>query len=89
MIHSCDDMTKVRSCNDMTVIGKERWDYDKLGNDMTTKCLQYDMIMIRHVNDGYIYVVIWYEICYGTRYVIIDMFMIWYIMMHDTLRYVS
>ena len=37
---------------------------------MTTKCLRYDMIMIRPMNDGYIYVVIWYEICYGTRYVI-------------------
>ena len=41
---------------------------------MTTKCLRYDVIMIWHVNDGY-------EICYGTRYVIIDMFMIWYIVM--------
>ena len=30
----------------------------------------YDTTMVRHVNDGYIYVVIWYEICYGTRYVI-------------------
>ena len=43
---------------------------------MTTKCLRHDMIMIRHVNDGYIYiythiyVVLWYGICYGTRYVI-------------------
>ena len=25
------------------------------GNDMTTKCLRNDIIMIRHVNDGYIY----------------------------------
>ena len=28
------------------------------------------MIMIRHANDRYIYVGIWYEICYGTGYVI-------------------
>ena len=25
---------------------------------MTTKCLRYDMIMIRHVNDGCIYIVV-------------------------------
>ena len=37
---------------------------------MITKCSWYDMIMTRDVNDEYIYVVIWYEICYGMRYVI-------------------
>ena len=41
-------------------------------------------VMIWHVNDGYIYiyVVIWYETCYGTRYVInwhvYDMICIWW-----------
>ena len=25
----------------------------------------YDMIWLWYVNDGYIYIVIWYEICYG------------------------
>ena len=42
---------------------------------MTTKSLQYDMVMIRHVNDGYMYMLsydmkmTWY-ICHGMRYVI-------------------
>ena len=91
-IRSCNDMISDMLRNDMTKVSLETiWLGHAYGNDMTMKCLRNDIIMIRLVNEGYIYiyryVVIWYEICYNTRYVINwhVYYMIWYIVMRNVI----